>query len=183
MQPKEMQRLDPNYTADRGFAEFMPGREVLRQAVGELDEIVWQRGKPLTDPRLDLGLICQRLTLEDGSNDEAFMETWLLPPHDSFTSPDGTEVPSRFLVVDTRNPFNVNSTNPQERLRSYFLLIGNVQPTPAHQDPNDFFFPYYVVSERRLPGADPISDGPPEVPPYIFYVVDSPRYPLFRGGR
>ncbi len=149
MQPRNLEKLDPFYADQRGFVEFVAKRQ-LHEATTQLNGIVERCGEPVAADVLH-SKIFKMLCVDDpsaiDSNPETFFEAKLLPPHDTFTTPQGWAVPSRFLAIDTYHPIaeDADEPNPEQLIRGYFIVFGDGPP----QEPSDVL-PYYVVSNREI---------------------------------
>lgn len=178
MKPEQIKQLDPHYADRNEFAASDPMR-ALHDATIQLNDILDAQGQPVDVNDSVFDYIQQFLTL--GDDDEAFLEAYVLPPHDSFTlvggREDGRVVESRFLVVDARNPYdNQDSTNPNPstRIRAYFLVFG---PTQVPGDPADIL-PYYVVSDREITGKGTPGETLHHMTSRVFYAPSDGGWPL-----
>lgn len=175
MKPEQIKLLDPHYANAMEFAINDPMR-ALHDATAKLNDVLAMQGEPIDVNTSVFDYIQQFLTLGDGY--EAFLEAHILPPHDSFTLEGGRTVPSRFLVVDARNPQdNPDSTdlNPSTRIRAYFLLLGE-NPLAAGE-PYDIL-PYFVVSQREITGKGTPEETLHHMASNVFYARSDGGWPL-----
>lgn len=179
MQPKEIARLDPHYADEKGFAEFAARRR-LHEATIQLNTVAEQQGQPVSQDEFFLkARIFEMLCLDEPPH-EAFFEARVLPPHDTFTTPEGATVPSRLLVVDARHPLaeNTDEPKPSRRNRAYFLLLGE---NPLRTGEPTDILPYFVVSEREITGKDQPDETLHHMASTVFYSPHISGWPLHRG--
>lgn len=175
MKPQEIRALDPHWAAEVGIAESSNSVRDLHATTTRFNELVDEIGFPQDSDAPIFDYLEQYLTLE--RKDEAFFKATLMPVHDAFTRDGDVRVVSRFLVIDTRNPFRQHDQGgdpfPYNRMRSYFLMIGSEEWMP--DDPG-IIFPYYVVSEQEMVAAEPAHETS-----YLCYARYDGNMPLDTG--
>lgn len=150
MQPRDIERLDPHWGVEARLIESVP-RQQLHDAAGQLDLCVDAIGQPVDTGQSPFDAVCSFLTL--GRRDEAFFSAKVLPVHDTFMK-NGGAINSRFLAVDSRNPFKEYSAHnryPLLCMRTYFLIVGPGEGLP--HDPANIF-PYFVTTDHEAPSYD-----------------------------
>lgn len=179
MQSGEIERLDPHYATEMGFARNEAIRN-LHNVTTQLNNVVDEKGQFVdTDKNLALFYYIRQYLKLDRMH-EAFFEARLLPPHDSFIAEDGRSVPSHFLVVDARNPYDDSEEtqpNPRMQIRAYFLLLGE---DLLSRGDGSSICPYYVVSDREITseGTDHEEFNNAS---HVFYVRHDGEWPLDAG--
>lgn len=95
MKPEQIKAVDPYYADEKKFANNEP-RRALHDATIQLNDLLETQGQRIDLDESIAGYIRKFLTLD--RDFEAFFETHVLPPHDSFTLEDSRNVPSDFLL-------------------------------------------------------------------------------------